>query len=79
MIVGSHPDPQGLMSSAWERLLTLPRPTKAQAHNFHFKMYLSVMLFYGLSMHLSVQNLLIFMEFLPRNQLSHRVIRKYIS
>ena len=46
MIVGSPLDPQGLLSSGWERFLTLPRPATAQAHNTHFKMCLSVMLFY---------------------------------
>ena len=36
-------------------------------------------IFYGLSVNVTAQNLLIFMEFLSRNQLSHRVIRNYLS
>ena len=79
MIAGSHPDPQGLLSSAWKRVLTSHRPATAQAHKTHFRMYLSVMIFYSLPVNLTAQTLLIFMEFLSRYQLSHRVIRNYLS
>ena len=79
IIVGSHPDPQGLLSSAWNRIITAHRPATTQAHKTHFKTYLSVMLFYGLPVDFTAQNVLIFMEFLVNNQLSCRVIRDYIS
>ena len=79
MIVSSHPDPQGLLSSAWKRVLTSHRPATAQAHKTHFKMYLSVMIFYGLPVNLTAQIVLIFMAFLSRNQLSCKVIRNYLS
>ena len=61
MIVGSHPDRQGLLSSAWKRVLMSHRPATAQAHKTHFKTYLSVMIFYGLPVDLTAQNVLILM------------------
>ena len=79
MISGSHQDPQGLLTSAWDRVLRAYRPAMDRAHRTHFATYLSVLLFYALPMDLSAQNILIFLEFLMKNHLSPRVVRNYFA
>ena len=69
MISGSHQDPQGLLTSAWNRVLRAYRPATVQAHRTPFSAYLSVLLFYSLPLDLSAQNILIFLEFLVKNNL----------
>ena len=79
IISGSLPDPQGLLSGAWRRIQQAYRPSTAQAHKTHFQSFLAVMLFYGLPIELSPYNVLIFLEFLTRNQLSPKVIRNFLA
>ena len=79
IISGSHQDPQGLLTSAWDRVLRAYRPATDQTHKTDFSTYLSVLLFYSLPLDLSAQNILIFLEFLVKNHLSPKVIRNYFS
>ena len=79
IISGSVPDPQGLLSSAWSRVITAHRPATVQAHQTHFKTFLSVLIFYNLPIELSARNLLIFLEFLTKSSLSPKVVRNYCS
>ena len=79
MILGSTHDPQGLLTSAWQRVLGAYRPGTIQAQRTHFKTFLSVLVFYDLPIEISAKNLLIFLEFLARNSISPKVVHNYFS
>ena len=79
MIAGLHPDPSRSTIICMKESYHVSQISHSSGSQDSLRMYLSVMIFYSLLVNLTAQNLLIFIEFLSRNQLSHRVIRNYLS
>ena len=79
IISGGNTASQHLMTSAWQRILTAHRPSTNRTHKTHFRTFLSFLLFYDLPISLDLHNIIVFLEFLTTNHISHKVVRNYLS
>ena len=79
IISGGNTASQHLMTSAWQRILTAHRPSTNRTHKHTLEHFLSFLLFYDLPISLDVHNIIVFLEFLTTNHISHKVVRNYLS
>ena len=79
LISGGNPASLHLLTSAWQRILTAHRPSTNRAQKTHFRTFLAFLLFYDLPISLEVHNVLVFLEFLTKNSISHKVVKNYLS
>ena len=79
LISGGNPASQHLMTSAWQRILTVHRPSTNSTHKTHFRTFLYFLLFYDLPISLDVHDIIVFLEFLTKDHISHKVVRNYLS